>query len=73
MLERLGCAAGEAVMVGDSWPADVAGARAAGIRPIWFNRRGAAPPDDDPPVAQILSLEPAEEALKVIFGPSDEW
>ena len=31
----------DAVMVGDSWAADVEGARAAGIRPIWFNR--AAP------------------------------
>ena len=31
----------DAVMVGDSWPADIEGARAAGIRAIWFNRDGA--------------------------------
>ena len=37
-----------AVMVGDSWPNDVAGAQAAGLRAVWFNpskaRRPAAPP-----------------------------
>ena len=32
-------------MVGDSWAADIEGARAAGIRPIWFNRAGRPPPD----------------------------
>ena len=69
-LERLGFPAGEAVMIGDSWPADVDGARAAGIRAIWFNRHGAAASDDDPAVAQIASLEPAEAALNVIFGQS---
>ena len=40
-LEALQCDAAEAVMVGDSWAADIAGARAAGIRPIWFNPLGA--------------------------------
>ncbi len=44
-LERLGCAAGEAVMVGDSWSADVLGAQAAGIRAIWLNRYGRECPD----------------------------
>ena len=39
-LERLGCAAADAVMIGDSWPADIEGARAAGVRAIWFNRSG---------------------------------
>ena len=38
-LERLDCEPSRAVMIGDAWRADVAGARAAGIRAIWFNRR----------------------------------
>ena len=32
-------------MIGDAWETDITGARAAGIRPIWFNRFGAASPD----------------------------
>lgn len=39
-MERLGCTAEEVVMVGDSWESDVAGARAAGVRAVWLNRRG---------------------------------
>ena len=66
-LGRLGCDPHEAVMIGDSWSADVIGARAAGIRPIWFNRNGAPPPDGDETVAQIRSLEPPEAVLRVIF------
>jgi len=37
------------IHVGDSWPADVAGALGAGWRAIWFGRR--AHPVDDPRVA----------------------
>jgi HAD superfamily hydrolase (TIGR01509 family) len=69
-LDRLGCAAHEAVMIGDSWPADIAGARAAGIRAIWFNRHGAAPPERDLTLIELHSLEPAETALKMIFEPA---
>jgi HAD superfamily hydrolase (TIGR01549 family) len=69
-LDRLGCAAHEAVMIGDSWSADIAGARAAGIRAIWFNRHGAAPQALDPPPAELHSLEPAETALDIIFEPA---
>jgi putative hydrolase of the HAD superfamily len=66
-LERLECTAAEAVMVGDSWAADVAGARAAGIRAIWFNPNGAPPHGGDLAIAELRSLEPAEAALEVIF------
>ena len=52
-LDRLGCAAGEAVMVGDSWPADIAGARASGIRAIWFNPRHEPVPDGEAAVSQL--------------------
>ena len=43
-------------MIGDAWGTDIEGARAAGIRPVWFNRFGAASPD--PGVTEIHSLVP---------------
>jgi HAD superfamily hydrolase (TIGR01549 family) len=58
-----------AVMVGDSWAADVVGARAAGIPAIWFNPRGAVAPDPDADVRQLSALEPADVAVKVILEP----
>lgn len=64
-LDRLGCAAGEAVMVGDSWPADILGARALGIPAVWFNPAGAAAPD--PAVPVLRTLRPAEAAMRVII------
>ncbi|CAN5505735.1 HAD family hydrolase [soil metagenome] len=64
-LDRLGCAAPEAVMVGDSWPADILGARAAGIPAIWFNPAGAPAPDPDVPV--LRGLTPADAAVRAIF------
>ena len=64
-LDRLGCGADETVMVGDSWAADVEGARAAGIRPVWFNPHGAPPPD--PKVAVLRALAPPDQALALIF------
>jgi len=58
-----------AVMVGDSWANDVAGAQAAGLRAVWFNpakaRRpeGAAAPD-----AEIRKLADLPEALAGFSG-----
>ena len=66
-LERLGCAAGEAVMVGDSWSADIVGARAAGIRAIWFNPRHGAVPRREAGVSQLEALEPADAVMRMIF------
>lgn len=61
-LERLECSADDAVMVGDSWESDVAGARAAGIRAVWLNRGGLACPD--PALAsEIRDLESLDAAL----------
>ena len=65
-LEALQCDAAETVMVGDSWAADIAGARAAGIRPIWFNPLGAKSPDGEP-VAELRSLEPAAVVAELIL------
>lgn len=56
-LATIGRAPEAAVMVGDAWGTDIAGARAASIRPIWFNRFGAVAPD--PSVLELRTLEPA--------------
>lgn len=66
-LDRLGIAPAEAVMVGDSWSADVLGARAAGIRAVWFNPGRVAPPDHDAAIAQLHALEPVAHAMRIIF------
>lgn len=63
-LDRLGCTPRDVVMVGDSWPADIVGARALGIPAVWFNPYGAAPPDPSVPV--LRTLEPAEAAMQLI-------
>lgn len=66
-LGRLACSPHEAVMVGDSWGADVAGARAAGIRAIWFNRLRAPRPEAATDVDEITALEPPEAVLRLVF------
>jgi putative hydrolase of the HAD superfamily len=71
-LERLGCAAGDAVMIGDSWSADIAGARAAGIRPVWFNPLGLPAPAGGEQVPQLRSLVPASRVLDAVFGAGGE-
>ena len=66
-LDRLRAQPAEAVMVGDSWPADIVGARAAGIRAIWFNPTGAPPPESRAEVAELRMLEPVGPAIRMIF------
>jgi HAD superfamily hydrolase (TIGR01509 family) len=62
VLDRLGVAAAEAVMVGDSAVADMGGARAAGMRSVWkLNGRYDPPPCADADfaihdLAELLSL-----------------
>jgi putative hydrolase of the HAD superfamily len=60
-LDRLGVPAGRAVHVGDSYAADVAGARAAGMRAIWFGWR--ARPVDDQEVAACADAGAVRAAL----------
>jgi len=65
-LDRLAAGPDEAVMVGDSWAADVEGARAAGIRAVWFNRFG-----HPQPLAEVRALQafvPLATAIDVILG-----
>jgi putative hydrolase of the HAD superfamily len=56
-LDGLGVQAEDAIMVGDVWEIDIAGARNAGIRPVWFNRFGLRRPDPEEGVVEITSLE----------------
>lgn len=63
-LQRLNARPEEAVLVGDNWQADVLGALAVGIRPVWLNRLGAVRPL--PHVTEITGFEPLAEALRVI-------
>jgi len=67
-LERLGCGPDEVVMVGDSWPADIVGAIATGIRPIWFNPLRLPRPEPDVQVDEIHALAPIDEVMRVIFA-----
>ncbi|MDO7851916.1 HAD family hydrolase [Hymenobacter convexus] len=68
-MQRLGARPSETVLVGDNWRADVLGALAVGIRPVWVNRLGAARPL--PHVAEISTFEPLEDALRKIIDAED--
>lgn len=61
-LARLGASPAQTVMVGDNWQADVVGALAVGIRPVWLNRTGAVRPLAH--VAELTSLEPLANVLR---------
>ena len=63
-LDRLRTPARDAVMIGDAWPTDILGARAAGIRAVWLNRLGSDSPDGA--VAELRSLEPVGAALHTL-------
>ena len=66
-LDRLGCAAADAVMVGDSWATDIEWARAAGLSAVWFNP-GGSPCPDGVRVPVLTSLAPADRSAAVILG-----
>jgi len=68
-LQRLGASPAQTVLVGDNWLADVVGALAVGIRPVWLNRLGVARPL--PEVAELRSLEPLTTAYQVITSAAD--
>lgn len=68
-LDRLGVEPSESVMIGDSWAADVEGARAAGIRAIWFNPNGVPAPDVHVNVAQLQNFEPVDTVVRMILEP----
>ena len=64
LARELGCAPRQMLYVGDDPQADVIGARAAGLRTAWVNRRGAAWPDVGPRAdLEIASFGDLEAAL----------
>ncbi len=65
-LDRLALAPHDVVMVGDSWPADVIGAKQAGIAAVWFNPRQLPSPNPDLEVPELHSLHPVDQAIDVI-------
>lgn len=65
-IERVSGSASGAVVFGDSLITDIAGARAASLRAVWFNRLHAPSPDAS--LAELRSLEPVSEALRVLSG-----
>ena len=68
-LRRLDVGPREAVMVGDSWPNDIQGAYAAGIRPVWFNPRGLPQPAEPAGVRAIGALTPIDSTTELILSP----
>jgi len=64
-LAKSGAGPEEVLMIGDSWRSDIAGARAAGIRPLWFNRFHLERPDPwrVPELDSFRSAPRAEAAL----------
>ena len=69
ILAKLGVQAPEAVLVGNSLVADVAGAQNVGIRTVWLNRTGKENRTETVPDAEILGLEELPELLPTIGGP----
>ncbi|MEJ7663554.1 MAG: HAD family hydrolase [Hymenobacter sp.] len=67
-LQQLAAEPAQTVLVGDNWAADVLGALAVGIRPVWLNRTGAARPLAH--VAELRSLEPLAAVYQQITGVS---
>ncbi|MCI0450394.1 MAG: HAD family hydrolase [Chlorobi bacterium] len=64
-LEKLEVKPSEAVMVGNSWDADIVGAHNLGIRCIWLNIYGETCPDPSRAV-EIKSLGNTEKILRLI-------
>ena len=65
-LERLGVAAGDAVMIGDSWEKDVVGATGAGIRALWLNRFAEKCPDRSL-ATELESFEPLQPVVDLVL------
>jgi len=61
-----GCDPAEAVMVGDTFDKDIAGAKRIGLRTVWYNWKDAALPPDSPylPDATIRDLSELPAAIR---------
>jgi len=70
-LGRAGARPEEAVMIGDTWTTDITGARATGMRAVWFNRFHLERPDPWP-VAELDSFRSVVRAEAALAGASPE-
>jgi HAD superfamily hydrolase (TIGR01549 family) len=66
-LDALGVQPESAVMVGDSWDADIVGARRTGMRAIWFNPLRVPCPEPDSTVPQLHAFLPTAAAVKAVI------
>lgn len=63
-LDAIGVPADAAVMIGDSLPRDIGGARDAGLRSIWIDRGDVVSKPDDPmPDARVAALSQIRSCL----------
>jgi HAD superfamily hydrolase (TIGR01549 family) len=62
-LRRAGCAAEDAVFVGNDVEADVGGARGVGIRPVWLNRQKLDLKPGCPTIGSLEELPPLLETM----------
>ena len=53
----------QAVMIGDTYETDIAGASAVGMRAIWLNRSGSPPSTKHPPVPTVSNLMQAIDLI----------
>ncbi len=67
-LERAGVRAGEALMVGDSYRADVRGAWSAGMDAVWLDRADGIriTPDDEPAPADVRVVASLAELPEIV-------
>ncbi len=67
-LERAGVPAAEALMVGDSYRADVRGAWSAGMDAVWLDRADGIriTPDDEPPPADVRVVATLAELPDIV-------
>lgn len=74
VLARVGCAPAEAAMVGDSYDADAAGAKATGLRVVWYNPTRAACPEPHPAydavIGHMADLPAAIAGLRLPDAPT---
>ena len=70
LLQRLGSAADKTVMVGDDYQTDVAGAKAVGLKAVWFNAASAPCPSVHPlHDAEVDAMAGLPAALDHLFLP----
>ena len=66
-LQKCGCLAGEAVMVGDNFRHDVQGATDVGIAGVWLNWTHLPRPDDDRPYTGVHTFEQAAAHIRTLL------